>query len=362
MRGRLTAAIAALAAAGVLGLAGCTGGGSEAPPAANAATSPSTSSGHSGKQVGGPKLQQAYVKTADRVRPSVVQIRTKKALGSGVVWDAKGHVVTNAHVVGRAHHFTVRLAGSAAPLSAHLVGKYRADDLAVIQLDAPPSTLEPARFGDSDALQVGDLVLAMGNPLGLTGTVTDGIVSATGRTVTEPAHGSARNVTLPNTIQTSASINPGNSGGALVDMQAEVIGIPTLAAVDKEVGGGSAAPGIGFAISSKLVKEIVPQLVKHGRVVNSHRAALRARVKTVAQNGNPVGVGVVDVTRGGPAQRAGIKAGWIITTFDHHRVRTTTELGKVLAGLHPGQQVPLTVRTPGGQTRMLTVTLGEQPS
>jgi S1-C subfamily serine protease len=362
MRGRLTSAIAALTAAGVLGLAGCTGGGSEAPPAANAATGPSTSSGASGGRLGGPKLQQAYVKTADQVRPSVVQVRTGKALGSGIVWDGTGHIVTNAHVVGGSHHFTVRLAGSAAPLSAHLVGKYRPDDLAVIQLDTPPSNLEPAQFGNSDALEVGDLVLAMGNPLGLAGTVTEGIVSATDRTVTEPSHGSGRDVTLPNTIQTSASINPGNSGGALVDMQAKVIGIPTLAAVDKEIGGGSAAPGIGFAISAKLVKQIVPQLVEHGRVLNSHRAALRARVKTVAQNGNPVGVGVVDVTRGGPAQRAGIKPGWIVTKFDHHRVRTTTELGKVLAGLHPGQRVPLTARTPGGQTRMLTITLGERPS
>jgi S1-C subfamily serine protease len=356
------AAIPALAAAGVLGLAGCTGGGSGSPPAADAASGPSATSESSSGHVGGPKLQQAYVHVVDQVRPSVVQVTAGQGLGSGIVWDSKGHIVTNAHVVGGSHHFTVRLSASAAGLSAHLVGAYRPDDLAVIQLDNPPSNLTPAHFGDSDAVQVGDLALAVGNPLGLTGTVTEGIVSATDRTVTEPGHGSSRDVTLPTTVQTSAPINPGNSGGALVDMDAKVIGIPTLAAVDTQLGGSSAAPGIGFAISAKLVKQIVPQLVKNGRVSNTHRAALRATVKTVVSNGKPVGIGVVDVARGGPAQQAGIKPGAVITRFDHRRVRRATALGKVLAGLHPGQQVPVTVRGSTGKTRMLTITLGEQPS
>ncbi len=362
-----------MTAVGTLALAGCSGGGSGAGPTAAAQTgngsgqtgdaNGQTGNGQTGNgNGGGPKLQQAYVSVVNRVRPSVVQITNGKGLGSGIIWDRKGHIVTNAHVVGDSQHFTVRLASSAAGLSAHLVGSYRPNDLAVVQLDNPPANLTPARFGNSDALQVGDLALAVGNPLGLTGTVTEGIVSATDRTVTEPAHGSGQDITLPNTVQTSASINPGNSGGALVNMQAKVIGIPTLAAVDKEVGGGSAAPGIGFAISAKLVKQIAPQLVKNGRVTNTHRAALRATVKTVASGGKPFGAGVVDVAGGGPADQAGLEPGSVITKINHQRVTTASALEKVLAGLHPGQRVPLTVRTPAGKTHTLTITLGEQPS
>jgi S1-C subfamily serine protease len=139
----------------------------------------------------------------------------------------------------------------------------------------------------------------MGNPLGLTGSVTEGIISATGRTVTEPSGGSAPGATLPEAIQTSASINPGNSGGALVDLAGDVIGIPTLAALEpSEDGGGAApAPGIGFAIPSNVVTDIAEQLVAHnGHVVNSHRAQLGVGVATVVDpTGQPVGMGVVSV-------------------------------------------------------------------
>ncbi|MGH8920888.1 MAG: S1C family serine protease, partial [Actinomycetes bacterium] len=142
----------------------------------------------------------------------------------------------------------------------------------------------PAHFGDSARLQVGDIVMAMGNPLGLTGSVTDGITSATGRAVTEPAAGSSPGATLPEAIQTSASINPGNSGGALVDLAGDVIGVPTLAAIEPAGDGGGAAPapGIGFAIPSNVVTNIAGQLIAHnGHVVNSQRAELGVGVVTV---------------------------------------------------------------------------------
>ncbi|MGH3853844.1 MAG: S1C family serine protease [Pseudonocardiaceae bacterium] len=144
--------------------------------------------------------------------------------------------------------------------------------------------MHPAHFGDSARLQVGDIVMAMGNPLGLTGSVTDGITSATGRAVTEPAAGSSPGATLPEAIQTSASINPGNSGGALVDLAGDVIGVPTLAAIEPAGDGGGAAPapGIGFAIPSNVVTNIAGQLIAHnGHVVNSHRAELGVGVVTV---------------------------------------------------------------------------------
>ena len=135
----------------------------------------------------------------------------------------------------------------------------------------------------------------MGNPLGLSGSVTNGIVSALGRTITEPAETDSPGATLPDVIQTSADINPGNSGGALVDLAGDVIGIPTLAATDQQIGGS--APGIGFAISSNIAKDIAGQLIAHGKVTNSHRAALGHRGNRYHRHltGNPAGVAITSL-------------------------------------------------------------------
>src|ERR1700760_2486077 len=167
-------------------------------------------------------------------------------------------------------------------LNASLVGAYPPDDLAVVHVDGARN-LTSAAFGDSRALQVGDIVFAVGNPLGLASSVTEGIVSYNGRAVSE-----GNGVELPSTIQTSAPINPGNSGGALVDLAGQVVGIPTLAAVDQQEGG--AAAGIGFAIPASTVKLIVPQLIASGHVTNSGRAALGiAGADAVDELGNPAG-------------------------------------------------------------------------
>ncbi|MGH3601885.1 MAG: S1C family serine protease, partial [Pseudonocardiaceae bacterium] len=245
-----------------------------------------------------------------------------------------------------------------------LVGSYPPDDLAVVHLDSPPSGLRPAHFGDSAKLTIGDIVLAMGNPLGLTGSVTNGIVSGPGRTVTEPRGGGSPGATLPDAIQTSAAINTGNSGGALVDLAGDVIGIPTLAAIDTQIGGngGSAAPGIGFAISSNLVTDIAGQLVATGHVTNSHRAELGVQVTTVLDpNGAPTGVGAEAVVAGGPAAAAGLQAGEIITAVNNTPVHSTSELAAALAHLDPGQTIPVTITDQQGQTRTLMVTLGQLP-
>jgi S1-C subfamily serine protease len=189
-------------------------------------------------------LQQRFVSIVKAVSPEVVQIRTPVALGSGIVFDARGDVVTNAHVVDTATRFVVTLAsGDSHP--ATLVGKDVGVDLAVIRITG--ARPRPATFADSAQVQVGDLTLAIGNPLGLRSSVTEGIVSAVGRSVPE-----TENVTLSSVIQTSAAINPGNSGGALVDLSGRVIGIPTLSAIDPEM--GAQAPGIGFAIDSDTVR------------------------------------------------------------------------------------------------------------
>ena len=196
-------------------------------------------------------LQQRFVSVVRAVSPEVVQIRTPVALGSGVVFDARGDVVTNAHVVGNARRFVVTLA-SGDSLPATLVGRDAGVDLAVIRITG--ARPRPATFADSAQVEVGDLTLAIGNPLGLRSSVTEGIVSAVGRSVQE-----TDTVTLSSVIQTSAAINPGNSGGALVDLSGHVIGIPTVAALDPEM--GAEAPGIGFAIDSSTMRRTAIRLI-----------------------------------------------------------------------------------------------------
>jgi S1-C subfamily serine protease len=298
----------------------------------------------------------SYAGVVARVLPSVVLIRTSAGLGSGVVLDRAGNIVTNAHVAGKATSFQIQLTGDPQPRHARLVGSYGPGDLAVIRAD-DPSGLTPARFGDSGRARAGDVVLAAGNPLGLSGSVTEGIISATGRAVTEPAENGSPGATLPDAIQTSAPINPGNSGGALVNTSGEVIGIPTLAAGSPQ--GNSQAQGIGFAIPSNVARDLAAQLIKSGHVTNSHRAAIGARIATATgQDGQPAGVGLVEVTPGGPADRAGLRAGDVIRSAGRTPTPDAASLAEVLAAARPGQALTITV-TRGTQTLTVPVTLGE---
>jgi len=311
--------------------------------------------------VGGPagSLQAQYESVIGKVLPSIVEITTKVGLGSGIVFDSAGDIVTNDHVVGAAKTFQVRFSNSAAPVMATLVGTFPPDDLAVIKVSGV-SHLHPATFADSSKVKVGEIVLAMGNPLGLASSVTDGIVSAVGRTLTEPTSPDSPGATLPDSIQTSAAINPGNSGGALVDLRGEVIGIPTLAATSQQEGG--AAPGIGFAIPSNTVHAIASQLVKRGRVTRSGRAALGVGVATVTgPSGTGVGAGVETVVPGGPADKAGIRPGDVIVKVGKTPVTSTQVLSALLAGMKVGQHVSVTI-VRSGSTHTVQVTLGELQS
>jgi putative serine protease PepD len=294
-------------------------------------------------------LQAAFVKVVRSVSPSVVQIEDQQGLGSGVVLDSDGDIVTNNHVVSGATSFIVTTS-SGNRYSGKLVGSFPPDDLAVIKVSG--AHLKPAIFADSSKLKVGDLAIAIGNPLGLRSSVTEGIVSAFRQAVPEESG----NVTLPSVIQTSAAINPGNSGGALVDIEGRVIGIPTLAAIDPQLGGGS-APGIGFAIPSSLVKDIADQILAHGKVIDSHRAFLGVRVGDT--NGNGVIVG--SVTAGGAAAKAGIRVGDVIVSVDGMPTPTTGVLSAVLAELKPRQKVPIVVKHQSGTKTTLHVTLGTFP-
>ena len=323
---------------GALVLAGCTStAASSSAPATGLDVKPSAVA-----------LQQQFVEVVKQVGPSVVLIQTDQGLASGIVFDAKGNVVTNNHVVEGAGGFQVTLANGRQH-RARLVGSFPADDLAVLHIDA--GGLQPAAFADSSRLQVGDVALAIGNPLGLQSSVTEGIVSALGRTVSEDS-----GVALPNVIQTSAAINPGNSGGALVDLQGQVIGIPTLAATDPELG-GSTAPGIGFAIPSNTVRDIATQLISQGKVTNSHRAYLGVEVAATTSGG----LLVTKVETGGPAAKAGIHASELITAVDGTVTPDPATLADVLAGLDPGQAVTVVVARPHGAKQTLRVTLGQLP-
>jgi len=350
----------ATVAALVIGGSGVAVGTAIAEPATPVATAAKTTPA----ATPGPEIPGSYAGPASyagvvrQVLPSVVLIRTSEGLGSGVVLDTKGNIVTNAHVAGNAREFQVQVAGNPSPRSAKLVGTYPADDLAVIRAD-DPAGLQPATFGDSDQAQAGDVVLAVGNPLGLSGSVTQGIISATDRAVTEPATDGAAAATLPGAIQTSAPINPGNSGGALVNASGQVIGIPTLAAGSPQ--GGGQAQGIGFAIPSNLARDIATQIIDTGHVTNSHRAAIGAEVATVlGPDGTAGGVGVVAVTNGGGAERAGLRAGDVITAVAGAQTTDTTALSQALAAARPGDTVTVTISR-DGQDRSVQVTLGELP-
>jgi putative serine protease PepD len=336
------AAIAAVVLALAAGLAACS------------SSSPSSSSSASPAQ-----LQSSYEQVVDHVLPSVVQIFTSNSTGSGVVYDSSGDIVTNAHVVGTSTSVTVREPVGNKEMSAKVVGTFTPDDLAVIRVQGSTSGLKPASWANSNGVKVGEIVLAMGNPLGLTDSVTQGIVSATGRTVGE---GSGSSALITSAIQTSAAINPGNSGGALVNLSDQVIGIPTLAA--QLPGQGGAAPGIGFAIPSDTVKDIAGQLIKDGRVTKSDRATLGITGETSANSsGQGVGVGVISVTSGSAAAQAGVANGDVIVGVNSQKITSVADLKYVLAQLTPGSRVTIHYTSDSSSTpKTGTGTLGSLSS
>jgi S1-C subfamily serine protease len=337
------APLAGAAIAGGVVAAVSLGGGSSSKP------KPKVSHAHLQPAAAALAFQNAITAVVHALSPSVVQIQGPDGLGSGVVFDTNGDIVTNNHVVGGSDKGPFTVTAGAHSYGAKLVGRFAPDDLAVVRVSG--AQLSPAAFGDSSKLEVGAVAIAIGNPLGLRSSVTDGIVSAFRQGVSE-----GNGVALPLMIQTSAPINPGNSGGALADLQGRVIGIPTLAATDPALG-GSAAPGIGFAIPSNLVKDIATQIIRNGHVTNSHRAYLGVQIGDT----NGLGVYIQSVAAGGPAAKAGLVAGDVIKSLNGHATLTVDDLTSVASELKPGTTVKLEVETQRGQRKTVRLTLGTFP-
>jgi len=271
------------------------------------------------------------------------------SLGSGVIVSPNGYILTNNHVVAAADEIEIALP-SGKKLLARVVGSDPDTDLAVLQVEA--DNLPAITFGSSDALRVGDVVLAIGNPLGVGQTVTSGIVSALGRA------GLGIN-TFENFIQTDAAINPGNSGGALVDAQGNLIGINS--AILSRSGGSM---GIGFAIPVSIARVVLEQIVKSGTVtrgwIGVEIREITPELVEAAGLGTAKGAFVAGVLRGGPADQAGVKPGDVLVAVEGKPITNPNEVLNQIAALAPGTQARLTVRR-RGETLDATVAIGRRP-
>ena len=305
---------------------------------------------------------------ADLVSPSVVVITTEQVVysqwswygqsqvesgaGSGVIISSDGYILTCAHVVSGASNITVSIGDKDYP--ATLVGEDTTSDIAVVKVDA--TGLTPATVGDSDNLKVGESVMAVGNPLGeLGGTVTSGIVSALNRSVSIQGSSSVNTMSL---IQMDASVSPGNSGGGLFNMNGELVGIVNAKSSDSD------AEGLGFAIPVNDAVKVAQELLENGYVTGrpylgiSYYAVTDAQ--TAAQLGvNAYGVYIVEVVKGGPADKAGLQAGDRIVSVDGSEVATQSDLGTLMQDHKAGDTIEITVAR-GGQMQTVSVTLGEK--
>ncbi|WP_225752931.1 S1C family serine protease [Actinotalea sp. Marseille-Q4924] len=310
-----------------------------------------------------PGEQPDWQAVADDVRASVVAIQVRTAQGggqgSGVVIDAEGRILTNHHVVGEAVEGGLQVGlADGRVLEATLVGTDPTRDVAVIQLVDTPEDLQPAELGDSEAVEVGAPVMAVGNPLGLDSTVTTGIVSALDRPVTT---GDGGGTVVTNAIQIDAAINPGNSGGPLFDAQGRVIGInSSIASMPTGNGGSAGSIGLGFAIPSTLAERVAAELVEDGTA--SHAFLGVSLSDGTAETDGEVRRGAVieEVTDGTPAAQAGLRAGDVVVAIDGDPVRGAESLTAFVRERAVGEDVSLTVAR-DGSTSAVDVTLVERP-
>src|SRR5512139_338369 len=252
-----------------------------------------------------------------QVLPGVVSISTGQAIGSGFIFDSNGHIVTNQHVVDGSNGEVEVAFSSGYKTYGTVIGSDADADVAVIQVNAPPEQISPLAIGDSSQLQVGQTVVAIGNPFGLNGTMTVGIVSGLGRTQFAHASPEGGFFSTADIIQTDAAINPGNSGGPLFNMNGEVVGVNQSIRTENvdETTGNAVNSGVGFSISINLVKRVAEGLIRDGRYeypylgISSPRNGLTLAEIEALGLGSYTGAYVTSVTEGGPADQAGIRGG-----------------------------------------------------
>jgi 2-alkenal reductase len=321
-----------------------------------------------------------------QVNPSVVNIQVLLpatitspaggALGSGFVWDSQGNIVTNNHVVDGASRITVTF-HDGTTVEASLVGKDADSDLAVIKVDTDGLQLQPVTMADSKQLKVGQLAIAIGNPFGLQGTMTVGYISGLGRLLPVNENAEGPSYSIPDIIQTDAAINPGNSGGVLLDDSGKVIGVTSSI-----ISTSGTSAGVGFAIPSAIVQQIVPTLIKTGHYEHPYIGisvvSLNPDIaKAMDLPANQRGALVVTVAEGSPAENAGLKAsqteatindqqvplgGDVIIVYNDQTIKSSDDLITILARTGSvGQIVTLTVLREGKQIQV-QVTLGVRPS
>jgi S1-C subfamily serine protease len=294
------------------------------------------------------------------------------ATGSGFLIDTEGHIVTNNHVVEGANRVEVKLGASDTTYTAEVVGTDPATDVALLKVDAPANQLHPLSLGDSSKIQVGDQVVAIGNPFGLDRTVTAGIVSALQRQIQAP-----NGFSISHVIQTDAAINPGNSGGPLIDSSGRVIGINSQIQTG---GGGNGNVGIGFAVPINTAREVVQQIEDNGEVKHAYLGinggSITPDLAKALKLPEEEGVLVNEVVKGGPADQAGVKGGDtsatiegasfrlggdVITEVDGKRISGMEEVINAVNSASPGDRMELTVDR-DGDIKKFTVTLGVRPA
>jgi putative serine protease PepD len=341
-RGRLRAGVAgALVAALLVGggvVVGNLNGSDSASSPAAAAPLPAAGGGAAARTDAG----RVYAAVAD----GVVAVQVGGGSGTGFVIDKRGTIVTNAHVVGESSQASVRFGDSGATVDAEVLGSDPSTDLAVLRVDpSRVGTLHPLTLADSDAVRVGDEVVAIGHPFGLDRTATAGIVSGLGREIQSP-----NGFSIDEVIQTDAAINPGNSGGPLVDGRGRVVGVNSQIAT---AGAGGGNVGVGFAVPANTVREVVPRLASGQTIERPYLG-----VSTAA---GAAGVEVQEVTPGGPAQRAGLRSGDVVVSVDGRTVSEPEDITGALDGRKPGDSVTVEVERDGGRKK-LDITLGTRPA